>query len=336
MQCRHLVHHSRLPMSGEGNLDLNRYNLNHFNHLERERPSINRTLTPTNVTGQLGATVYLHCVVHNLGQKTVTWHRHSDYHVLTVGLMTYTTDERFSAVRSELPTVLASGTLSPTEPPSAIGPIEDWMLQIRGVAESDAGEYECNVNTQHPIISLNVTLSVLAPHASIVESPELYVNRGSTIKLTCIIHDCPQPLTHIFWYHQDKVINYERHANITIERATPSSNEVSGWSASAGSWNSSGVPQRGSVSTQVSRLLIPAASAEHSGRYTCAPIHSNAVVVHVHVLHAEEHLARKSHEASSAGSTGSPADRPWSLSIHASLSLLALELFFLLVVASTT
>lgn len=51
---------------------------------------------------------------------------------------------------------------------------------------------------------------------------------------------------------------------------------------------------------------------------------------------AEEHLARKSHEASSAGSTGSPADRPWSLSIHASLSLLALELFFLLVVASTT
>ncbi|XP_022687091.1 uncharacterized protein LOC111259386 isoform X4 [Varroa jacobsoni] len=241
-----------------------------------------------------------------------------------------------NAVRSELPTVLASGTLSPTEPPSAIGPIEDWMLQIRGVAESDAGEYECNVNTQHPIISLNVTLSVLAPHASIVESPELYVNRGSTIKLTCIIHDCPQPLTHIFWYHQDKVINYERHANITIERATPSSNEVSGWSASAGSWNSSGVPQRGSVSTQVSRLLIPAASAEHSGRYTCAPIHSNAVVVHVHVLHAEEHLARKSHEASSAGSTGSPADRPWSLSIHASLSLLALELFFLLVVASTT
>lgn len=35
-------------------------------------PTINHTLTPTNVTGQLGATVYLHCFVHNAGQKTVS------------------------------------------------------------------------------------------------------------------------------------------------------------------------------------------------------------------------------------------------------------------------
>lgn len=66
------MHHSRLPLSGESDSDLDHLNLNHLNHLERERPSINRTLTPTNVTGQLGATVYLHCIVHNLGQKTVS------------------------------------------------------------------------------------------------------------------------------------------------------------------------------------------------------------------------------------------------------------------------
>ncbi|OQR70169.1 hypothetical protein BIW11_11805 [Tropilaelaps mercedesae] len=57
-------------MSAESDSDFNHLNLNHFNHLERERPSIDHTLTATNVTGQLGATVYLHCIVHNLGQKT--------------------------------------------------------------------------------------------------------------------------------------------------------------------------------------------------------------------------------------------------------------------------
>ncbi|OQR77817.1 hypothetical protein BIW11_00389, partial [Tropilaelaps mercedesae] len=263
----------------------------------------------------------------------VTWLRRSDYHILSVGMVTYTSDERFSAVRGDVPMSFGTGV---GEGSDTTGSAEDWMLQIRGVAESDAGEYECHVNTQHPTVSINVTLRVLAPHASIVESPELYVNRGSTIKLTCIIHDCPQPLTHIFWYHQNKVINYERHANITIERVNPIANDVVGRYVSSSSWSSIGMSRRSSVSTQVSRLTIPVASAEHSGRYTCAPIHSNPAAVHVHVLHAEEHLARKSHEASSAGPTGSPGERPWSLSIHASLPLLALELLFLLVVASTT
>ena len=49
---------------------------------------------------------------------------------------------------------------------------------------------------------------------------------------------------------------------------------------------------------------------------------------------AEEHLARKSHEASAAAPTSNPQ---WSTSVvHAGLPLLALELLFLLVVARTT
>lgn len=35
-------------------------------------PSIDRGLTPRNITKQLGATVYLHCYVRNIGQKTVS------------------------------------------------------------------------------------------------------------------------------------------------------------------------------------------------------------------------------------------------------------------------
>lgn len=40
--------------------------------LHAPAPTIDRKLTPANVTGQLGATVYLHCYVHNIGQKTVS------------------------------------------------------------------------------------------------------------------------------------------------------------------------------------------------------------------------------------------------------------------------
>lgn len=87
----------------------------------------------------------------------VTWLRRSDYHILSVGMVTYTSDERFSAVRGEVPT--AAGGAGGADGESG-GP-EDWMLQIRGVAESDAGEYECHVNTQPPTVSINVTLRVL-------------------------------------------------------------------------------------------------------------------------------------------------------------------------------
>lgn len=59
-------------------------------------------------------------------------------------MMTYTTDERFSAVRGD-----------------GINDRDDWMLQIRAAQKADEDEYECQVNTQHPIISIIVKLNVL-------------------------------------------------------------------------------------------------------------------------------------------------------------------------------
>lgn len=87
-------------------------------------------------------------------------------------MVSYTTDERFSAVRSETPHTLLAITRSSASAvvsqasrqlittPAQI-PVEDWMLQIRNVQKSDAGEYECQVNTQFPIISSQITLNVL-------------------------------------------------------------------------------------------------------------------------------------------------------------------------------
>lgn len=38
-----------------------------------------------NVTALVGNTAYLNCLVKNIGNKTVSWVRHRDIHLLTVG-----------------------------------------------------------------------------------------------------------------------------------------------------------------------------------------------------------------------------------------------------------
>lgn len=42
-----------------------------------------------------GKSAYLSCRVRSLGNKTVSWIRHRDIHILTVGSYTYTSDQRF-------------------------------------------------------------------------------------------------------------------------------------------------------------------------------------------------------------------------------------------------
>ena len=47
------------------------------------------------------------------------------------------------------------------------------------------------------------------PHVGIHGSPDLHVNRGSTINLTCVISHTPEPPAYIFWYFNDNVMAYE-------------------------------------------------------------------------------------------------------------------------------
>lgn len=47
----------------------------------------------------------------------------------------------------------------------------------------------------------------LEPVATILGGPDLFVDRGSTINLTCTIRFGPEPPGHIFWYHENKVSN---------------------------------------------------------------------------------------------------------------------------------
>ncbi|XP_041566826.1 uncharacterized protein LOC108137776 isoform X9 [Drosophila elegans] len=56
------------------------------------------TSATKNVTSLVGKTGHLNCRIKNLGNKTVSWIRHRDLHLLTVSESTYTSDQRFTSI----------------------------------------------------------------------------------------------------------------------------------------------------------------------------------------------------------------------------------------------
>ncbi|XP_063841422.1 zwei Ig domain protein zig-8-like isoform X1 [Scylla paramamosain] len=198
---------------------------------------------PRSVSSLSGGTAYLHCVVHHLGGGSVSWIRRRDLHILTVGTYTYTTDQRFEVVHAA-----AS---------------RDWILKLRYAQERDSGLYDCQVS-RRPVLTYSVRLSVYAaPSASIVGAPDMHVDRGSTINLTCTVTHTSEPSAYIFWYHNGQVVNYESpRGGVTV------------------------VTERGNVTRGF--LLIQDARPSDSGNYTCAPSNTAPSWLRVHVLNVFE------------------------------------------------
>ncbi|CAL1269468.1 unnamed protein product [Larinioides sclopetarius] len=131
--------------------------------------------------------------------EPVSWLRLRDFHLLTVGLYTYTSDTRFQTIYNEYAT--------------------DWTLQIRYPQLSDEGLYECQVSSDPPI-SHYVFLKVIVPKTKILGSGNFYVSVGSEINLTCVITDCPEPPAYVFWYHDSRMINFDPgRINIALQKA---------------------------------------------------------------------------------------------------------------------
>ena len=93
----------------------------------------------------------------------MSWIRQRDLHILTTGLFTYTSDQRFSVAHR------TDATLSGDSGPSVAGlprhvvhqpQSEDWILQIKYVQPRDSGVYECQVSTE-PRISTDFHLTVV-------------------------------------------------------------------------------------------------------------------------------------------------------------------------------
>ncbi|KAI8120168.1 Zwei Ig domain protein zig-8 [Lucilia cuprina] len=133
------------------------------------------TSATKNVTSLVGRTAHLNCRIKNLGNKTVSWIRHRDLHLLTVGETTYTSDQRFTSIYNKLS--------------------EDWSLQIKYPQLKDSGTYECQVSTTPPV-GYTMVFSVVEPITTIPGGPELYIDVGSTVNLT-------------HWTHNNEEINYD-------------------------------------------------------------------------------------------------------------------------------
>ncbi|XP_022900542.1 protein amalgam-like isoform X2 [Onthophagus taurus] len=153
----------------------------------------------------VGQTIVLPCTVRNLGDKVVSWIRKKDLHILTSGPISFTADNRFEALYSN---------------------VDFWGLRIRGVKLSDMGQYECQVNTD-PKINFAMNLSVsgmrdavdintkYAYVASIKGPKEVYVRVGSPVTFTCEIvsqtgaHDMFFPKPRVKWLYESKEITHE-------------------------------------------------------------------------------------------------------------------------------
>ncbi|CAG5016378.1 unnamed protein product [Parnassius apollo] len=157
---------------------------------------------PNNITAQLGTHAYLPCKIRQLSNKSVSWIRRRDAHILTVDRFTFIADERFQAFLVEA--------------------TDTWTLQVKYVQARDAGVYECQVGTE-PKMSHFVQLNVVVPKIEIVGEADLYVKAGSTVSLKCVITQALEEPAYIFWYHNDaRVLNYDRSlVEIRMERIAP-------------------------------------------------------------------------------------------------------------------
>lgn len=94
----------------EGNLKdniINHLDVDDTSNIAAESSSSAHSLDPQfdysvfkNLTVLVGDTAYLKCRVKNIGNKTVSWVRHRDIHLLTVGVNSYTSDNRFQTIHN--------------------------------------------------------------------------------------------------------------------------------------------------------------------------------------------------------------------------------------------
>lgn len=112
-------------------------------------------------------------------------------------------------------------------------------------------------------LSLVIVLNFVAVAKAVVEGgPDLFIRTGSSINLTCEISRSPEPPHFVFWYHNDRMINYvSAKGEIRLHKGGPDST--------------------------VSRLYIRKAVSLDSGNYTCDPANAEPVSISVHVVNGE-------------------------------------------------
>ncbi|XP_039446203.1 neural cell adhesion molecule 2-like [Culex pipiens pallens] len=237
----------------------------HRNALSSSHHHESQFITKNNsrVVSQRGGLAVLPCSVTMSTPATVSWFRRKDYQLLTVGLSTYSSDDRFLVEHTRH--------------------LGNWALRIKNARKEDEGLYECQIST-HPPQSIFIELRIVEAAAEILEAPDLHIDEGSTLRLECKLKRATESPLYVFWYHEDRMVNYDQEDGISV-----STNKLTS-----------------------SVLTVRNATARHGGNYTCAPANARQSSVYVHVLKGEkpaamQHPNKSPTAASGAGSSGASA-----------------------------
>lgn len=231
---------------------------NNMNNAPDLQPQFDVYHRVENHTIQLGATAFLPCIIKNLGNRSVSWIRSRDSHILTVDKEVFISDLRFAAINSK---------------------VEDdsnWLLQIKSVKAEDAGKYECQVSTE-PKLSHFVHLTVIVPKVRIFGDRDIFVKSSSTVQLKCVVSQSLVAPTYMEWRH-----NKQR-----IPIAATVGSQGSGLTSVGGRRLQTTPPEHIAEGTTMSTLTIKNAQDSDSGTYTCEPSQLETAHVNLHVLESD-------------------------------------------------
>ncbi|CAO1394815.1 unnamed protein product [Diamesa hyperborea] len=224
-------------------------------------------VTRRDIIATVGQSALLHCRVKNLGDRAVSWIRKRDLHILTVGILTYTNDQRFQSLHADSS--------------------DEWTLRITSPQPRDSGVYECQVSTE-PKISLAFRLSIIVSRAKILGNTELYIKSGSDINLTCVALQAPSAPSFIYWYKGGRVVNYSQRGGISVltERSTKTSKLVISRATSSDSGNYTCSPSNSDAAS----VMVHVINGEHPahlqhGNNSASSIHLTMLVLLAIVIH---------------------------------------------------
>lgn len=104
----------------------------------------------------------------------------------------------------------------------------------------------------------NVVLLFPEAKAEILGEPDKHVRSGSTFELVCVLRDSTEPPVYVFWYHNDRMINYDNVRGVQV-----------------------------SSDSEKSILTIQDAQKSDSGNYTCTPSNARPTSISVHILNGK-------------------------------------------------
>jgi len=264
--------------------------------------------TTTDVIVQEGNHAFFHCLVHNLGNQTVSWVRNADSHMLFIGRDRFVHDDRYELISSRH---------------------GKWTLKLKYVTARDAGRFECQVSTQ-PKLNQTFSLKVVVPTVKVLGDLEMYVKAGTAVTLRCLISNCLEEPAYVFWYHGDRRL-LDDNDQIPGDLIEPTTPKPTSHSKKTRGKNRRKIPAmtqapeldldqlffRGGIKILTQRLVADGSAIStvtirnptpaHSGKYTCRPANLEPAFVNLHVIQ-EEKPAAMQHESPSLQSSASSSN----------------------------